>query len=430
MQRRTCIKRLFAVPAVLATPVVSYARQTGQASASPLRIDGVELWRLEGTREEVRGPTGQHQVQPLHIYPEYRPEPFQPAPPRTTEGRTSAIYLKIRTNQGLDGLYGPVDSEAVVVVERQLKSFLIGKDPLAGEVLWEQLFRRNRHSRAGHYMMGLSAVDNALWDLRGRYYEAPVYRLLGGPSRDPVEVYGSALGFSVDPALAAEKARELQADGFQYQKWFLAYGPADGPEGMQKNVALVEALREAVGYDVELMFDAFMGWDLTYAMRWAEQVEQFHPRWIEEAIHPSKLDSFVQLSHSTTIPIATGEHFYNRWEVNEFLEAGAIQVVQADPEWCGGVSELVKICALASAYDVHVVPHGHSLHAALHTVASQSPMTCPLVEFLINKMQGYYHFENYQIQLENGNISLPDRPGFGIQLDESRIENRVQLHWS
>ena len=184
---------------------------------------------------------------------------------------------------------------------------------------------------------------------------------------------------------------------------------------------LVKTLREAVGDDTELMFDAFMGWDLNYAVSWAKQVEQYRPRWIEEAFPPDRLESFVELSKKTSIPVATGEHFYGRWEVHEFLKANAIRVVQADPEWCGGVSELVKICILASLHDVHVIPHGHNLHAALHVVASQSPITCPLVEYLFTKMEYYYDFEKYQLRPVNGMIELPERPGFGIEFNESKI---------
>ncbi len=189
-------------------------------------------------------------------------------------------------------------------------------------------------------------------------------------------------------------------------------------------------MREAVGDESDLMFDYFMGWDLNYALSWAKQVEQYRPRWIEEAFTMDKLESFVSLRRKTSIPVATGEHFYSRWEVNEFLQAGAISVVQADPEWCGGVSELVKITTLASVYDVPMIPHGHSLHAALHVAAGRPPMTCPMVEYLINKMEHYYHFEKHQLQPVDGKIALPDRPGFGIEFDESKIEDKSLAKWS
>jgi L-alanine-DL-glutamate epimerase-like enolase superfamily enzyme len=279
-------------------------------------------------------------------------------------------------------------------------------------------------------MMAISAVDNAIWDLRGRYFESPVYRLLGGPTRESVEVYGSCLGFSLEPEKVKTRCLALKEEGYRYQKWFLAYGPGSGPEGMRKNVELVRILREALGDSTELMFDAFSGWDLAYALEWAKQVEQYRPYWIEEAVHPEKIESFATLRRSTSVPVASGEHFYGRWEVERYLQAGAVSVVQADPEWCGGISELVKICSVASLHDARVIPHGHSLHAASHVIASQSPMTCPLAEFLILKMSSYYHFEKQPPSPVKARIALPDRPGFGIELDSAKVEQQKILTWS
>jgi L-alanine-DL-glutamate epimerase-like enolase superfamily enzyme len=423
LRRRSFFGALAAAPATLSLPAFAQARGSGR-----LKIEKIELWRLEGRREMLAGVNRQYQAQPLHIYDEFRPEPYHENPaPRKTIAGVSAIYLKIATDAGLEGIYGPVDREAAIVVDQQLRSFLAGKDPLAGEFLWDAIYRSNRHARHGHFMMALSAVDNALWDLRGRYYEAPVYRLLGGPSRDSVEAYGSCLGFSLEPELVRSRSAQLKKEGFRYQKWFPAYGPGSGADGMKKNVELVRVLRESLGNDVEIMFDPFMGWDLNYAIGWAKQVEQYRPHWIEEAFATEKVDSFVQLRRSTSIPVASGEHIYGRWEAHRYLQAGALDVLQTDPEWCGGVSELAKICALASLYDVRVIPHGHSLHAALHVVASQPPMTCPLVEYLVNKMASYHHFEKDPPRAVNGRIPLPQRPGFGIELDPARVEKQTLL---
>lgn len=424
-------RRAFLQSSLLAGVGYTLLPATGAAiSKNDLQIKDMKIWRFQGTRKYISGLHGQYQAQPLHIYDDHRPGIYQDADdPETREIGYGANYLQIVTNKDLDGWYGPVDTEAAVVIDRQLKRFLIGKDPLAVEKLWDQMYRSNRHSRAGHFMMGISAVDNALWDLRGHYFNAPVYQLLGGPTRKEVAAYGSCLGFSAQPEAAKSKSKELEQQGFVNQKWFLPYGPGSGHKGMIRNVQLVKNLRESLGDDADIMFDAFMGWDLNYAMEWAHKVEQYNPRWIEEAFHPEKLDSFIQLSKETTIPVATGEHFYGRWEVKRFLEADAIQVVQADPEWCGGVTELVKICTLASANDVHVIPHGHNIHSALHVVASQSPMTCPMVEYLINKMSYYYIFETVDLTPVNGFIQLPDNPGFSIEFDESKIDKREQISW-
>ena len=392
----------------------------GQERPAILKIDKVEFIRLEGQRSAEKGVNGQYQVNPLHVYDALRPKEYRDGTLTTAPAKVTALYLRITTAEGVSGLYGPVDTEAAIVVEGQLAAFLRGKDPLAVEALWDQMHRSNRHSRASHFMMAISAVDCALWDLRGRYYNAPVYRLLGGPTRSAATVYGSTLGYSVEPEKVFNRARELKAQGFRHQKWFLAYGPGDGLAGLEKNVNLVRTLREAVGPDVDLMFDAFMGWDLNYTIGWAKRVEQFAPRWIEEPFHVDKLESFAALRRSTSIPVATGEHFYGRWEVQRFLRAEAITVVQADPEWCGGVSELVKIATLCSAFDAQLIPHGHSIHAAMHVSAAQSPMTCPLNEYLILKMQSYYHFEKNPPTPVNGQIALSERPGFGIELDASK----------
>ena len=344
----------------------------------------------------------------------------------------SALYLRLRTQGGLEAIYGPIDQESVPVLQRDLAPFLVGRDPLAVEALWDRMHRKDRHGRAGHFMMATSAADNALWDLRGRLLGLPVFRLLGG-SRSRVPVYASCLGFSLEPGKAEAKARSLKAEGFRAQKWFLAHGPAEGREGLVKNVDLVRRLREAVGDDVDLMFDAFMGWDLPYALAWAKEAEPFHPRWIEEAFPPDNLESFVALREATSIPVASGEHFYGRWEVERYLAARALHVVQADPEWCGGVSELVKIATLASAHDAHLVPHGHALHAALHVVASQSPATCPMGEYLLAKMAlpehpwYFSHFEREPLRVEKGEVLLTERPGFGIELDPARVEKETRV---
>ena len=418
MKRRKFITSLFAAPLLAQRP------------QGKLKIAAVELVQLSGHREAETGVDAQYQVNPLYVYDVFRPPVYQDKTAQRKSAPLTQIYLRIRTDGGLDGLYGPIDREAAIVVQEQLRPFLIGKDPLAGEALWDQMYRSNRHSRAGLFLMAISAIDNTLWDLRGRYFDTPVYRLLGGPTRESVEVYGSCLGYSLEPSKVRARALALQAEGYRAQKWFLAYGPGSGPDGMRKNVELVRTLRETLGDSTDLMFDAYSGWDEAYALAWAKQVEQYRPRWIEEAAHPEKMESFAALRQGSAVPMASGEHFYGRWEVERYLRTGAVTVVQADPEWCGGISELVKICSVASTHDAQVIPHGHSIHAALHVIASQSPMTCPLAEYLILKMRSYYHFEKHPPLPVNARIALPQTAGFGIELDAAKIEKQSALQLS
>jgi L-alanine-DL-glutamate epimerase-like enolase superfamily enzyme len=413
-----------------ASAAAAFPYASALADAKPQKISSIELWELSGHHETTPGLDQQYQVNQLYIYDELRPKPYRDtAGGAPRQSAINSIYLKIVTDGGLSGIYGPIDREIAIVVYRDLRPFLIGKDALAGEKLWDQMYRSNRLGRRGYFLMAISAVDNTLWDLRGRYFQTPVYRLLGGPTRTAVEAYASCLGYSLELDKAAARAVQVKSEGFRYQKWFLGYGPGDGPEGLKKNVDLVRVVREAVGDETELMFDVYSGWDLTYALAWAKQVERYRPRWIEEATQAEKIGSFSELRKGTSIPVASGEHIQGRWEVYDYLKEGALSVVQCDPEWCGGTSELIKICTLASIYDVPVIPHGHSIHAALHVIVSQSPAVCPLAEYLILKMRSYYHFEKRPPAPENAHFDLPDAPGYGIEFDDAKTESRRQLKW-
>jgi L-rhamnonate dehydratase len=156
----------------------------------------------------------------------------------------------------------------------------------------------------------------------------------------------------------------------------------------------------------------------------------YHPRWLEEPVQPDRIESYAEIRRATGIPIAGGEHEYTRWGFKVLLDAEGVDVVQADPDWAGGLTEMPKICALASAYDRQVIPHGHSVLPALHLVASQSPAVCPLLEYLVlhNAAKQWFHKE--QFVPEQGVVRLPQRPGLGIELDEARILAQRELHWS
>jgi L-rhamnonate dehydratase len=433
LSRRRFLGSLTAAGALASSPMAqgmgaeAVRCPVGAEGLTPLKIDAVELIELHGHYTEQAGVDHQAQVNPLDVYDDLRRPPYQDKPDGTREVQYEAVYIRIRTAAGLEGLYGPIEREAATIVLEDLQHFLIGKDALAGEIVWDQMYRSNRQSRAGIFMMAISAVDNALWDLRGKFYGAPVWRLLGGPSREKVEMYASALGFSLEPDAVRKRAVELKNQGFRYQKWFIGYGPGSGPEGMRKNIELAKTLRETLGDDYEIMFDAYSGWDQDYALEWARQVEKYRPYWMEEVTHPEKIESFAAIRQGTSVPLASGEHFYGRWEVERYLQARTLSVVQADPEWCGGVSELVKIGTVASLHDVRVIPHGHSLRAAVHTILSQSPMTFPLGEYLVTKMRHYHHFEKNPPLLEQAHIAAPTGPGFDVQLDETKIESQKLL---
>ena len=215
--------------------------------------------------------------------------------------------------------------------------------------------------------------------------------------------------------------------GFTAQKWFFRYGPGDGGEGKAKNVAMAQAVREATGPHYTLMFDAFMGWDVPYATEMVRALAPLNPMWMEEPVPPERVGSLRKIRAAAAVPIATGEHVYTRWQVKELLVGEAVDVLQTDPDWTGGITELTKIAALASAFDTPLVAHGHSLLPALHVAGAQSPTTMPFVEFLIRHQENKQFFHTPMYRPEDGSVKLPDLPGLGIVLDEGKVEERAVL---
>jgi L-rhamnonate dehydratase len=387
-----------------------------------MQIIDVQLFHVRGPWSGPAFPPGDRQAQPLDRYPE-----FNRTAPAAAPAEMRAIYVEIQTDANLSGLFGPIDMAQAFMIAQTLRPFLIGRDPLAIELLWDQMQRMNRHGRSGTFMTAISAIDCALWDLKGKAWNVPVYRLLGGPTRQTVPAYASMLGYSVEPSAAAEVARTYQAQGFAAQKWFFRCGPGDGAEGMERNLALAQALRAAVGPYYPLMFDAFMAWDLPYATTMVRALESLRPAWVEEPVPPERVAALRQIRQAASVPIATGEHVYTRWQVKELLMAEAVDVLQPDPDWTGGISELVKICALASAFDVPMIAHGHSLLPALHVAAAQSPQTVPMVEYLVRHQDAKQFFHHPAYTPSDGAVALPELPGLGIVLDEAKIAAREAI---
>ncbi|MHB1317550.1 MAG: enolase C-terminal domain-like protein [Anaerolineae bacterium] len=396
-----------------------------------MRITDIRYERLNGTYDLAAGHSVARQVGALDIYPEYRGrkthggEVYEAAGSRPI----SEVYVFVDTDEGITGLFGPIYVDQAFLIETHFRPHLIGQDPLASERLWDVLSRQDRHARRGYMLMAISAIDMCLWDIRGKALGMPVYRLLGGPTRDAVPTYVSTLGFSTEPEKVYAQARAFLEEGYTAQKWFFPYGPGDGRPGMEQNMAMVRAAREAVGDASDLMFDAWLGWDVPYAIEMGKRMAPYSPAWLEEPVPPDRIGAYAEIRRATGIPIAGGEHEYTRWGFKVLLDAEGVDVVQADPDWTGGITEMIKICGLVSAYDKPIIPHGHSTLPALHLIAAQSPATCPMLEFLIvhNPSKQWFHTDQYFP--EKGLMRLPATPGLGIILDERRIESRTPLSW-
>ena len=385
-----------------------------------MKISRVQCFQLSGSTDSPG--QEERQVGMLDIYPE-----FAARGPRPASGRLSATYVQIDTDDGPFGLFGPLFEETATLIARKLAPYLLGQDPLAGERLWDVLYRQDRHSHKGYEMMAISAVDNAIWDLRGKAFGRPVHHLLGGPTRDRVDCFASLLGHAQDLGRVREIAGQAVERGFKAQKWFFRNGPAQGIDGMNKNVELVRTVREVVGSKSEIMLDCGRGWNTGYAIRMLERLKEYDPRWLEEPVPPARVNDLAHIRRNSQIPIASGEHAYTRWGFLELLQAEAIDVIQADPDWCGGISELTKIAHLASAYGRTVFPHGHSINPALQVIASQSPEVCPMAEYIWKTQPMKQWFHKDYVEPEHGSIELHTRPGLGVELDEAKIERREEL---
>ena len=381
-------------------------------------------WNYQGSLQEER------LVRPVDIYPEFRAEGAAWSGIAPEEGppyRVEDLFLFVDTDEGVSGLYGPVQASLAQIIAGQLARIVVGEHPHAVARIWDKMYRSAIHGRKGETMMAISAVDLALWDLKGKLLNAPVYELLGGPSRDKIRAYASMLGYSLEPERVTQRAREIVEKGYAATKWFFRHDPTEGAEGMRKNLELIQTVREAVGPDVEIMFDAWNSWDVPYTVRMAERAAEFRPWWFEEPVMPDMIPQYAEIRRAVrSVSISGGEHEYTRWGIKALLDAGAVDILQPDPSWAGGLTEMVRICALASAYGIPVIPH-HGGIASSHLIASQPLATCPIQEWLIQHGARGQLFLKHRIEPVEGHIELPDRPGLGLALDDDVIESREEV---
>jgi len=337
------------------------------------------------------------------------------------------VIARVVTDDGLDGLgtvgVGSVASKAVI--DHHLKPLLVGEDPFAVERLWERMFRATLNiGRKGLVLESISALDIALWDIMGKATGQPVYNLLGGRTKNRIRAYVSQNYAREDLGLVRDEAAGYMERGFTALKMRFGYGPRDGEAGKRKNYELVAAVREAIGPDVDLMADAYMGWDVSYAVDMIHRLEDLRLRWVEEPIVPDNIDGYVRIRASVRTPIAAGEHEFTRWGYRELLQRGAVDVLQPDVNRMGGITEARKVFALASAFDVPVIPHSSQSHNA-HLIGAS--LNAPLIEYFPRDTirTGYmfcHEFFDGEPEVQDGFIALPEEPGLGIRLNEEVVE--------
>lgn len=343
--------------------------------------------------------------------------------------RTSML-VEIVTDEGHVGwgeCYGPARMTKAIVDE--FAALLVGSDPLSTDYLWHELYARFRdHGQKGLLVQALSGVDIALWDIRGKHFNAPAYQLLGGALRSEVQAYATGLyrRDSGDPlAYLVEEAQQYAAEGFAAMKLKVGFG-------VKEDAAVTRAIREAIGPDVALMIDANHAYDALAAIKLGRQVEDLDIGWFEEPVPPEDLAGYAAVKAALTIPIAGGECEFTRMGFRDVLTRRAMDIIQPDICAAGGLSECKKISDMALAFGIRTNPHvwgsGIGIAASLqwmamvptHTPVSLAP-TQPLLEFDRTEHPIRQAILQTPIVHDKGVVQIPTGPGLGIEINRDAL---------
>ena len=342
------------------------------------------------------------------------------------------LFLKISTDEGVCGWGEPVlegRAETVRQAVLELSDQLIGKDPRKIEDLWQMMYRGGFYRGGGIMMSAISGIDQALWDIKGKWLGVPVYELLGGRCRDKVKVYGWVGGDrpsdTVKGALERKEAgyQAIKMNGTTETNYIDSYGKID------EVVERMAAVREAVGSDFGIGIDFHGRVHRSMARILAKELEPYRPMFIEEPLLPENLDELASLLRHTSIPIATGERLYSRWDYKRLFEKGLVDIIQPDLSHAGGITETKKLAAVAECYDVAVAPHCplgpvalascfvidaccHNAVIQEQSLGMQFTEEMSLTDYLKNPELFHY---------ENGYMKLSDRPGLGVDMNEELI---------
>lgn len=331
--------------------------------------------------------------------------------------------VKVRSADGGEGIgFCYVGNQAGeifrVAVEQLLGPVLIGRDSLAVEGLWKDMYQEALlQGRMGTVMRALSALDIALWDLNARAVNLPLHKYLGAVELDTVPAYASG-GYYVDGKTAEQLGEEMA--GF-VELGFKAVKMKTGRLSPSGEETRVRAAREAVGDDVELMLDCNNGWvDTVQAMEYLRRMEPFNPYFIEEPFSPDDVESHARLAKLTRIPVATAEIGYGRWYHKQLLDMGAAAILQTDAAVCGGITEFKRIAAMAAGYGVQMCPHWfHDIHAPL---VAATPNARYVEFFWDDQVLNFRRLVDRQLEHKEGRVILHQTPGLGFNFDDKQVD--------
>lgn len=342
------------------------------------------------------------------------------------------LFLKIETDEGISGWGEPiVEGRALTVASavEELKRYLIGQDPLKIEHHWQVMYRGTFYRGGPVLVSAISGIEQALWDIKGKFYNMPVYEMLGGRCRDKIRMY-SHCGGSTPEEIAANAVRKVEA-GFTSIK--IGIDPPvkniDSLRFVESQVAKLAAIRSAAGSELDIAIDFHGRVSPAMSIRLAQAFEPYYPMFIEEPCLPENADAMLRIAASTSIPIASGERLFTRWGFREVLEKQAIAIVQPDLCHAGGILEGKKIAAMAEVYYASIAPHNPLGPISLASCLQLDTCT---PNFLIQEhpsmAEQWDLGEGYLTKpfvIQDGFITVPEGPGLGIEVNEEVLKERA-----
>ncbi|MXX15086.1 MAG: hypothetical protein F4Z86_16845, partial [Gemmatimonadetes bacterium] len=360
-------------------------------------------------------------ISPMARYPEFKKSKW-------SSNWTRAACV-VTAHDGTWGIDFTINSGPVLsIINDHFAPLLEGQNCMATEKLWDMMRRASSpYHTAGLSSYAISAVDNALWDLKGKILQRPVYELLGGPQKEKIFCYASNTDISYGTENSIEWFLEL---GFKAVKLFARYGPESGIEGINKTEELVAKTREQIGDDVELMLDAWMSLNVEYTVRLVEVLRPYRLKWLEDYVLPEDMESYMKVRQRVPGQIlATGEHWYTIHPFATAASQGLVDILQPDIQWAGGVTALMRICHIAEAHGLTVIshagmnyPYGQHLSYAMPAIQwgerseGVSPPGVPLEERVA--LPG-------TPVIKDGYLIPSNAPGFGLEITKDWLEQKV-----
>ncbi|MEJ7827774.1 MAG: galactonate dehydratase [Segetibacter sp.] len=348
------------------------------------------------------------------------------------------LFLKIETDEGITGWGEPVIEGRAATVKTavdELMEYLIGKDPMNIEDHWNVMYRSGFYRGGPILMSAIAGIDQALWDIKGKFFNAPVHQLLGGKARDSMRVYSWIGGDR--PNEVGKAAKDIVEKGFTAVKMNataeLQY--VDTYEKIDEAIKRIAAVREAVGPNVGIGIDFHGRVHKPMAKTLAKELEAFHPMFIEEPVLPENNEALREIANHVSIPIATGERMFSRWHFKQLLIDGYADIIQPDLSHAGGITECKKIISMAEAFDVAAAPHCPlgpiALAACLQVDATCHNAFIQEQSLGIHYNQGSdlldYLTDNKVFKYDNGYVKIPDEPGLGIVINEDHVRKMAAI---